>query len=629
MTTLHWLPGPPDDWRTRVRSMPADLEQAWSEAAALANFDLTFVLTNALDQSARRAITALPPGLPARPVRLALLGSATLAHLAPAIRVAGLRRGIWIDTYENEFGQYLQELSDPGSALHAFQPTVVLLALDARHVAAGATTALDRDGADSALADATDRIRHTWQLAREAFDCPIIHQTPLPLCPPMLGSNDHRLPGSRAAFVARLNAALRPMADAAGIHLLALDDRVAQDGVAAWHDPTFWHHAKQEVAPAAAPMYGELVARLLAAIQGRSAKCLVLDLDNTVWGGVVGDDGLEGIIIGQGSASGEAYLEFQDYCRELSRRGVILGVCSKNDEANALEPFDKHPDMLLRRADIACFVANWSDKAANIRQIAAELNIGLDALVFIDDNPFERNLIRRELPMIAVPEVTEDPVSFIAAIADAGYFEAVAITNEDRERTAQYHGNRAREALRSSTTDLEGYLRGLEMQLLWRTFDRVGLARTVQLINKSNQFNLTTRRYTEQDVLAVMDDPTAFGLQLRLLDRFGDNCVIAIIIGRLQPDRDLLIDTWLMSCRVLGRQVEPTTLNLIAEQARLLGAQRLLGDYVPTRKNGMVQDHYAKLGFTVMEATSGGGSRAVLDLARFTPIPTFIHVSGG
>ncbi|HSU04783.1 MAG TPA: HAD-IIIC family phosphatase, partial [Acetobacteraceae bacterium] len=391
----------------------------------------------------------------------------------------------------------------------------------------------------------------------------------------------------------------------------------------------FWHHAKQEVAPAAAPMYGELVARLLAAIQGRSAKCLVLDLDNTVWGGVVGDDGLEGIIIGQGSASGEAYLEFQDYCRELSRRGVILGVCSKNDEANALEPFDKHPDMLLRRADIACFVANWSDKAANIRQIAAELNIGLDALVFIDDNPFERNLIRRELPMIAVPEVTEDPVSFIAAIADAGYFEAVAITNEDRERTAQYHGNRAREALRSSTTDLEGYLRGLEMQLLWRTFDRVGLARTVQLINKSNQFNLTTRRYTEQDVLAVMDDPTAFGLQLRLLDRFGDNGVIAIIIGRLQPDRDLLIDTWLMSCRVLGRQVEPTTLNLIAEQARLLGAQRLLGDYVPTRKNGMVQDHYAKLGFTVMEATSGGGSRAVLDLARFTPIPTFIHVSGG
>ena len=414
-------------------------------------FTLHSVLTNALDQAVRRALTAPPPGLPTRSVRLALLGSATLTHLAPAIRVAGLRRSIWIDTYENEFGQYLQELADRSSALHRFQPTVVLLSLDTHHLTAAVTTALDTSDTDNAMAEATDRIRQVWRLAREAFDCPIIHQTLLPLCPQMLGSNDHRLPGSRAAFVARLNAALRPMADAAGVHLLALDDRAAQDGVAAWHNPTFWHHAKQEITPAVAPLYGDLVARLLAAIQGRSAKCLVLDLDNTLWGGVVGDDGPEGIVVGQGSASGEAYLAFQDYCRELSRRGVILAVCSKNDEANALEPFDSHPDMLLRRPDIACFVANWSDKAANIRQIAAELNIGLDSLVFIDDNPFERNLIRRELPMVAVPEVTEDPVSFIAAIADAGYFEAVAITNEDRDRTAQYHGNRAREALRSST----------------------------------------------------------------------------------------------------------------------------------------------------------------------------------
>ncbi len=419
------------------------------------------------------------------------------------------------------------------------------------------------------------------------------------------------------------------MADAANVELLALDDRVARDGLAAWHNPTFWHHAKQEVTPAAAPMYGDLVGRLLAAGQGRSAKCLVLDLDNTLWGGVVGDDGLEGIVIGQGSASGEAYLAFQEYCRELARRGVILAVCSKNDEANALEPFERHPEMALKRADIACFVANWSDKAANLRQVAAELNIGLDSLVFVDDNPFERNLIRRELPMVAVPEVSEDPVSFIAAIADAGYFEALSVTEEDRERTAQYHGNRARDALRASITDMDSYLRGLEMQLVWRPFDRIGLARTVQLINKSNQFNLTTRRYTDQEVLAVMDDPAAFGLQLRLIDRFGDNGVIAIVIGRLRDDRDLLIDTWLMSCRVLGRQVEPTTLNLIADQARRLGARRLVGDYIPTKKNGMVKDHYTKLGFAATDKTPDGGNRAVLDLAGFVPAATFIHVTEG
>jgi FkbH-like protein len=633
MTSPHWLPPVPDDWRARLRALgagPADRpECSWAEAVALANADLSFVLTNNLDQAMCRAFPAQPPGLAARPERLALLGSATIGHLVPAIRIGGLRRGIWIDTYENEFGQYWQELTDPGSALHSFRPTTVLVALDAYHLAAGIDARLDAEGAAAALDEIATRIREIWRLAREAFGCKVIQQTVLPVHPPLLGANEHRLAGSPAAFIARLNSLLRPMADEAGVDLLALDERAARDGLAAWHSPTFWYHAKQEVTPAVAPLYGDLVARLLAAHQGRSAKCLVLDLDNTLWGGVVGDDGLEGIVIGQGSAAGEAYLAFQHYCRELARRGVILALCSKNDEANALEAFERHPEMALKRSDIAAFAINWDDKPTNIRAIAAELNIGLDALVFVDDNPFERNLVRRELPMVAVPEVGEDPVGFTAAISDAGYFEALAITDEDRERTAQYHGNRARDALRRSTTDLEGYLRGLEMRLVWRRFDRIGLARTVQLINKSNQFNLTTRRYTEVEVLAVMDDPDAFGLQLRLIDRFGDNGVIAIIIGRKAGDRDLLIDTWLMSCRVLGRQVEEATLDLIARQAKLLGARRLIGEYIPTKKNGMVKDHYAKLGFTVMETTPAGGSCAVLDLRGFVPSPSFIHLEEG
>jgi FkbH-like protein len=378
-------------------------------------------------------------------------------------------------------------------------------------------------------------------------------------------------------------------------------------------------------------MYGDLIGRIIAAKQGKSYKCLVMDLDNTMWGGVVGDDGLEGIVIGQGSALGEAFVAFQEYARELSRRGIILAVCSKNDEANALEPFEKHPEMVLKRGDIACFVANWTDKAANIRTIAAELNIGLDSLVFIDDNPFERTLVRQELPMVAVPEVGDDPVSYAQILSDAGYFEGLAVTQEDRERTGQYQGNRLREALKSSATDLPSYLRGLEMQLIWRRFDQIGLSRTVQLINKTNQFNLTTRRYTEDDVLGVMRDNRSFGLQLRLLDRFGDNGIISIVIGRMQEEAaeeegDLLIDTWLMSCRVLGRQVEPTTLNLVAEQAQKLGAKRLVGEYIPTKKNAMVKDHYAKLGFTVVNEAADGSSRAVLDLTAFTPAETFIDV---
>jgi FkbH-like protein len=552
-----------------------------------------------------------------------------VAHLLPAIRAAGLRRGIWIDTYENDYGQYLQELTDLDSDLHAFRPTAVLVALDAYHLTAGVTAGMDYDTAEAALTEMQDRLREVWRLAREAFRCPVLQQAALPVHRNVLGNNEHRLPGSRAWFIARLNQSIRAMADAEGVDILAVDDRAARDGIDRWHDPGLWHRSKQEVAPSAGPLYGDLVGRWVAAKQGRSYKCLVLDLDNTVWGGVIGDDGLEGIVLGQGSPLGEAYVAFQDYARELSRRGIILAVCSKNDEANAMEPFDKHPDMVLKRGDIASFVANWSNKADNIRAIAEELNIGLDSLVFIDDNPFERNLVRQELPMVAVPEVSDDPTGYPVALADAGYFEGLAVTDEDRERTSQYQGNKARDALKASVTDLPSYLRGLEMQLIWKRFDKIGLQRIVQLINKSNQFNLTTRRYTEEDVIAVMADPDAFGLQLRLTDRFGDNGIIAIIIGRLLDNKDLYIDTWLMSCRVLGRQVEPTTLNLIAQEAGKLGARRLVGEYIPTKKNAMVKEHYARLGFTVAGTDPAGGNRNILDLAAFTPAETFIHVVEG
>jgi len=489
--------------------------------------------------------------------------------------------------------------------------------------------ALDAAEAERSLEEVARRIRECWRLAREAFRCPVIHQAPLPVFPPVLGNNEHRLPGSRQAFIARCNDRLRALADEDGVDLLALDARAALDGLAAWHDPALWHRAKQQVSPVAAPLYGELVARLLAARQGRSAKCLVLDLDNTLWGGVVGEDGLAGLVLGQGSALGEAFAAFQDYARELSGRGVILAVCSKNDEAAALEPFDRHPEMVLKRSHIASFLANWNDKPANLRAIAEELNIGLDALVFVDDNPFERNLVRHELPMVAVPEIGDDPASFARTLADAGYFEGVAVTAEDRARTGQYQGNRQRERLKESATDLDSYLRGLEMELRWRPFDDVGLQRTAQLINKTNQFNLTTRRYSEEEVRAVMHDSRAFGLQLRLVDRFGDNGIIAIVIGRMNSDDDLAIDTWLMSCRVLGRQVEATTLNLVAAAARRLGARRLVGEYVATKKNAIVRDHYARLGFTVVETGADGGSRAVLALAGFVPARTVIAVKEG
>jgi FkbH-like protein len=263
--------------------------------------------------------------------------------------------------------------------------------------------------------------------------------------------------------------------------------------------------------------------------------------------------------------------------------------------------------MVLKRSDIACFVANWEDKATNIKRIAETLNIGLDSLVFVDDNPFERNLVRRELPMVAVPEIPEEPALVAQCIADAGYFEALALTEEDRARAAQYQANAARASLATGATDMGAYLASLEMRLVWNRFDEIGLARIVQLINKTNQFNLTTQRYNEDDVRALMADPDVVTLQLRLLDRFGDNGMIAILIARKEGN-DAVIDTWLMSCRVLGRQVEQASLALLMQEIRRFGVTRVLGIYRPTAKNGMVATHYEKLGFVQIGVADDAGA---------------------
>jgi FkbH-like protein len=623
---LHWLPACAE-FRPSLKALrTAGKDAAWLQAVALANYNLDFVQTNALDQVVQ---SVYPDGAPVsgaiKTIRLAVLGSSTVTHLHPGIRVAGLRRGIRIITYEADYGQYRQELMDVDSALFRFRPDAVLFALDAYHLSKGLRAALDSAEADALLEAATAEILSCWQLAKEAFKCTLLQQAVLPCLPDLLGGNEHRLAGSPAFFVDRLNTRLREMVDAAGVHLIAVDRRAVLDGINAWHDAALWHRSKQEITLPATPMYGDLVARVLAAITGRSSKCLVLDLDNTLWGGVIGDDGLQGIVLGQGSATGEAFADFQRYASELSERGIILAVCSKNDDAVAAQAFAEHPEMVLKREQIASFVANWDDKATNIRRIAEEINIGLDALVFVDDNPFERSLVRRELPMVAVPEIPEDPALVGRCLADAGYFESVGLTDDDRARTKQYQLNRARSELLSVATDMEGYLRSLEMVLQWRNFDQVGLQRTVQLINKTNQFNLTTRRYTEDEVLAVMADERSFGLQLRLLDRFGDNGIIAIIIGR--PDgEDVVLDTWLMSCRVLGRQVEQATLNLAASEAKRLGAENLIGVYKPSAKNGMVREHYPRLGFTRLGSDEAEQDKYVLPLRDFSPVETFIRI---
>lgn len=617
---LTWLPFLPD-WKEILDvARQASHDVAFPSFVRLANSRLDFVRAGQLDKAVGRYRKqwGTPAGLPV--VRLALLGSSTLDHLLSGIRLGALRRGFLLDVYTGAYGQYRQELADPTSALYRFAPQIVCFAFDAAHlVPAGA----------SDIVDTIASLQHCWKIAQESLGCIVIQQTVLPRFPAVMGNSEDRLPTSQASLLLQLNHVMRERAGKGHVALLSLDTWAAESGVASWFEPSLWYTAKQEVHPRASVLYGDQLGRLIAALLGRSAKCLVLDLDNTLWGGVIGDDGVEGIALGQGSPTGEAFLAFQHYVRQLAARGVILAVCSKNDHVNAVAPFETHPEMVLRAGDIACFVANWQDKATNLRHIAQSLNIGLDALVFVDDNPAERRLIRSELPMVAVPELPEDPESYVSCLAGAGYFEAVEITEEDRERTGLYRANVSREALRQTSTDLGSYLRGLEMKLICTGFDELGFRRIVQLIGKTNQFNLTTQRYTDADVRTIMRNPSALTMQLRLTDVHGDNGMIGIVVGFRTDDGTLRIDNWLMSCRVLGREMEAATLNILCAHASAMGCTRLLGIYRPSAKNEMVREHYGRLGFTLFESMDDGVTHWVLPLQNFIEKPTHIHVVEG
>lgn len=586
---LDWLPVS-GDWPDRLRTAergPVGLDGLMD----LAGERLDFIRTDRLDRLLERDGVGV-----AEAIRLVVLGSSTLGHLPGAIRVAGLRHRVRLVVHEGEYGQYFQDLIAPDEGLRQFAPDFVLLALDAVHLTAGLRPDMAAGEADAVLEAVFGRLRRCWAAAA-GLGAKVIQQAALPVILPLLGQNEGLLAGSGAGLLARFNARLRGEAAAAGVLVLAVDEAAARHGVGALHDPVVWHRAKQEIAPRAAPLYGDLVARVIGAARGKASKCLVLDLDNTLWGGVIGDDGLEGVVLGQGSAEGEAFVAIQSYVKGLSQRGIALAVCSKNDDAVARRMFEDHPEMVLRLSDIACFVANWADKAANLREIAGRLNLGIDALVFLDDNPAERALVRRELPEVRVIEFPDEPALVARMIADSGYFESVAVTPEDFARSAQYGANAARAAMASNTSDMAGYLASLGMRLGWRRFDRVGLARIVQLINKTNQFNLTTLRYDEAAVAGMIGADDVVGLQFRLADMFGDNGMIGLVILRRNENPVWTIDSWLMSCRVLGRGVERAMLWVVAEVARGLGAVSLRGRFVASGRNEMVRGHYPGLGF--------------------------------
>jgi FkbH-like protein len=624
---MNWLPIARDfrdDLRAALdQAKPTD---ALEGLASLAACRLGFLETVQLDRAlARLGLKEAPRFLP---VRLAILASSTSDHLPPAIRVAGLRRKLLIDVHAGTYGQYRQDLLDPASTLHRFQPQAVLFSLTAREAIAGIALTATAAEVDNGIARFTAELRSLWRKAREIGDAAVIQQTFIDVSEPVFGGYDRIVPGAPATIIARLNDQVCEAAARDGVLILDVARASQRDGIDAWFDVGRWLQGKLEIAPQAAPLYGDLAARILAALWGLSKKCLVLDLDNTLWGGVIGDDGLDGIVLGEGSAAGEAHLALQRYAKQLKNRGVILAVCSKNDAKIAEVAFRDHPEMVLRRSDIAAFQANWDDKAQNLKAIASRLNIGVDSLVFVDDNPVERARVRQSLPMVAVPEMPDDPAHYVRSLADAGYFEAVAFTADDRSRAEQYAANAEREALLETAESMDDFLRGLKMSAVYGPFTAVDHARVVQLINKTNQFNTTTRRYAGHEIARVMEDPKAVTLQFRLLDRAGDNGLVSTMILRptRADDEVLEIENWVMSCRVFGRELEFEAMNIAVDAARERGVRALVADYIPTAKNDVISKLYPSLGFTevAQPASAKGTTRWRLHLADYVSRDTHI-----
>jgi FkbH-like protein len=625
--SLSWALPQPDNFRARVKALLKAEDPDAAEVHRLAAYDLDLTGLDALRKLvlARREWLAGKAGL--TPFRLGIVSSHTVDYLAQALPGSALRHGLVLDVVMADYGQAAQQLLDAGSEFGRANLDAILIALDYRALGLNETRFTATD-AESAVDAAVSYAAGLAEGVRNTIGTCCVLQTVVPPVETLFGNFDARFAGSVRTMIERFNHRL--LFEVAGETDLIVDvaSLAASVGLNVWNDARDWHKAKLPAAMDATPLYAEHLCRVLGAAKGKSRKALVLDLDNTLWGGVIGDDGVNGIRLGQGSSAGEAFLDIQRYALALRQRGIVLAVCSKNDEANARLPFKEHPEMLLKEEHIAVFVANWQDKANNIREIAATLNIGIDAIVFLDDNPVERGLVRDILPEVAVPELTEDPADYPGILARAGYFEAVGLSSEDLKRADYYQANAERVSLKK-IGNLEEYLASLEMVATLSPFDAVGRVRIAQLINKSNQFNLTTKRYSENDVARFETDPAKLCLQVRLVDRFGDNGMISVIIFDRGAD-EWRCDTWLMSCRVLGRRVEEMVLAHIAEAARSAGALRLRGVYLPTKKNSLVADHFAKLGFSKISDMPDGGTEWELDLVSYLApaLPIRVVLSG-
>jgi FkbH-like protein len=561
-----------------------------------------------------------------RELRIAVLGGVTTNEVVDLLELLLLDAGFRPVFYQSEYNRYFEDAVLEPEKLAAFRPEIVYIHTHWMNIHTAHLGVTSKETKVAAVVAAElARYQTIWDSLHQSVGCNIIQnnfETP-PIG--LLGNADCVSESGRTRLVWELNLAFsRAAAENQKLVIQDLHSLSAFLGHQQWHDWTRWFSYKIPTTPQASLAIAKSTTAIIGSLFGKSKKCLVLDLDNTLWGGVIGDVGADRIEIGKETPVAEAHTAVQQYCLELRRRGILLAVCSKNQEEIAREGF-AHPDTVLKLEHFSAFKANWEPKHQNLQAIAAELNLGLDSFVFVDDNPAERALVRAQLPMVLTPEVGSDVALYPTILDATRCFESVRLSKEDLERADAYAANSARACSAAKFADYGAYLDSLGMKAEIDTFQPVYLDRIAQLINKTNQFNLTTRRYTYAEVEDVSKHPDYIALYGKLADTFGDNGLISVLIGR-RDGASLHLDLWLMSCRVLKRDMELAMLDALVERAAAAGIEKLVGYYYPTAKNKMVEDHYRQLGFAP-EASQDGGSVWSLEVAGYAPRTRHIAVS--
>lgn len=559
------------------------------------------------------------------PLRIAVLGGSTTSDIIKVLELFLRNRGIAPTFYESEYAQYWSDAVFGNSELDEFKPEVVFIHTTSRNIEEKPTVGEDGKSVSEKLEREFARYEKMWTSLSEKFGCVIIQNNFEMPGERLLGNREVGCAYGRIDFITRLNIKLYDYAQTRNnFYIHDINYLSAAYGLEQWHELRHWHLYKYAMSVSAIPDFSYSLSNIICSVMGRNKKVLALDLDNTLWGGVIGDDGQSGIEIGSETSEGQSYLRLQKFIKAHKELGVLLTVCSKNDPENALEGLN-HPDGVLKPADFALIKANWNEKSLNLEETAQELNLLTESFVFVDDNPVECDIVKAQVPEIMTLNF-ENPEECIRKIDKCGYFEVTNLSADDAKRGEMYAANAQRAAAEKKFASYDDFLTSLEMCAVIGDFDPVHISRITQLTNKSNQFNCTTKRYTQSEMESVSSSEKYIRLCGRLTDKFGDNGIVSVVIGE-KRGAQLHIDLWLMSCRVLKRGMEFAMINRLVEEAAKAGISEIFGYYYPTKKNAMVAGLYEQFGFTKISEDESGNTVWKLIADGYSPKKTAIEVT--